>query len=48
MDDSVREVDDSASIASLEDSSGDLFRFAASDIVEYSTRFEGGSHSDAL
>lgn len=34
---SVYEVDDSVSIASAEQSSGELFGFAASDIAEYST-----------
>ena len=47
MDDSMREVDDSVSTASVEYSNRDLFGFGASDIAEYSTCFEGGSHSGA-
>lgn len=45
--DSVRQVDESACTASVEDSSGDLIWFAASDVAEYSSRFEGGYHVDA-
>ena len=47
MDGSMREVDDSMSTASVEDSNGDLFGFDPSDMAEYSTRLEGDSHSDA-
>ena len=44
---SVCEVDDSMSIASADESSGEFLGFAISDIAEYSTLFDGWSHRDA-